>query len=409
MSIKVVLFSKAYKDGLFPIMLRVTHNRKSKYYKIGDSRFNIDKKQWNQEFGLFKQDKRLTPDYHYLNEYIKAKFSKAQSIADYYEMNEIPWTLPMFESEYLTENNTSTVKEFTQLRISELLRYNKYNTASTYKELIDRCEEYDKNFHTYTFYNIDYPFVEGLYYFLKERGNSNSTIRIRMDALRAILNEAINRDIGAKATYPFSRIYGAKKVFKVSKLKTTAFKRAIPKEYIVKLYEAPLEDAYHIWARNIFMFSFFANGINFKDMALLTKDHIKGDSISFTRAKTNEAIYIPLIQELKDMINYDSQYLLPIIDKPIQRDSLDIYLKERRKLCNRKLKEIAKLLKFPPSLQQITLYYARHSYATIMLHNGASVALISQSLGHKDIKTTQIYLDSFELDVLTEHNQTLLD
>lgn len=41
---------------------------------------NINKKQWNQEFGLLKQNKRLTPDYHYLNEYIKAKFYSAQTI-----------------------------------------------------------------------------------------------------------------------------------------------------------------------------------------------------------------------------------------------------------------------------------------------------------------------------------------
>ncbi len=70
----VVLYtSKKYKDGTSPIMLRVTKNKQLKYFKIGDENFNIKTKQWNKEFGLVKNDKRVNPTHEFLNTYISEK------------------------------------------------------------------------------------------------------------------------------------------------------------------------------------------------------------------------------------------------------------------------------------------------------------------------------------------------
>lgn len=409
MSIKAVLFKKTYSNGMRPIMLRLTHERKSTYFKIGDNRFVIEEKQWNPEFGLLKCDKRLTPDHHVLNEYIKAKCSMAQSIIDTYEMKGINWNFSMFENDFLRTSFTQSIQSFIETRISELTQNAKHNTASTYSELLILLEQYRSNFKRLLFYDLDYTFVEGFYHFLKERNNNDNTISIRLRALRAILNESINRGVGEKSTYPFSNVYGAKRVFKISHLNKTNNKRAIPKDLIVKLYKAKLKGTYLNWARDIFMFSFFANGINFKDMAYLTQSNIKGNILEYTRSKTNVVIQVPYIKELEDLVSTDAHYLLPILTRDLKGAEMDKHIKERRKLCNKKLKELAKLLEFPPTLLNITTYYSRHSYATIMLHNGASVELISQSLGHKDIKTTQIYLSEFDIDTMTAFNQVLLD
>ena len=72
---------------------------------------------------------------------------------------------------------------------------------------------------------------------------------------------------------------------------------------------------------------------------------------------------------------------------------------------NEYLKEIAGILgieKRAPS------HLARHTYATVLKREGVNVALISESLGHSNIQTTQIYLDSFENSQIDEAMKHLL-
>ena len=60
---------------------------------------------------------------------------------------------------------------------------------------------------------------------------------------------------------------------------------------------------------------------------------------------------------------------------------------------NKYLKKIGEYLDISLKL---TSYVARHSFATILKNSGVNISLISEMLGHTDLKTTQIYLDSFE-------------
>ncbi|WP_369689225.1 tyrosine-type recombinase/integrase [Butyricimonas sp. Marseille-P3923] len=53
-------------------------------------------------------------------------------------------------------------------------------------------------------------------------------------------------------------------------------------------------------------------------------------------------------------------------------------------------------------------YVARHSFATVLRRSGVNVGIISESLGHTDLKTTQIYLDSFENEQIDEAMSNLL-
>jgi hypothetical protein len=62
--IKIVFYHyKKYKDGSSPLMLRLTKGKSMRYFKIGDNKFNITSKQWNQEYGLVKADKRVNPEH----------------------------------------------------------------------------------------------------------------------------------------------------------------------------------------------------------------------------------------------------------------------------------------------------------------------------------------------------------
>ena len=65
-------------------------------------------------------------------------------------------------------------------------------------------------------------------------------------------------------------------------------------------------------------------------------------------------------------------------------------------------------LKFPDALQKPTSYYSRHSYAMALRQKGTNIELIQESLGHSDLKTTTIYIDSFGKEAVAEVSKNLL-
>ena len=72
---------------------------------------------------------------------------------------------------------------------------------------------------------------------------------------------------------------------------------------------------------------------------------------------------------------------------------------------NGELKVLASELEIEADM---TTYVARHSFASILKNYGVNVSLISEMLGHTDLKTTQIYLDSFENEQIDEAMSNLL-
>jgi site-specific recombinase XerD len=82
---------------------------------------------------------------------------------------------------------------------------------------------------------------------------------------------------------------------------------------------------------------------------------------------------------------------------------------------NRKKKVILKVNRYLNKISQITgievnltTYVSRHSYATVLKNAGVNIALIGETLGHSDLKTTQIYLDSFENEQIDKAMENLL-
>jgi site-specific recombinase XerD len=138
--------------------------------------------------------------------------------------------------------------------------------------------------------------------------------------------------------------------------------------------------------------------------------------IEFNRRKTGERILIPITESLKQIMNWaraqttnDNEYLLPIItNKKLKGEKLDSHIAQRRKRMNKHLRTIAENLRFPEGLLKISSYFARHSYATTLLRNGAQIEKISEALGHASTKTTQTYLESFGTEEIAKLNENLL-
>ena len=97
-------------------------------------------------------------------------------------------------------------------------------------------------------------------------------------------------------------------------------------------------------------------------------------------------------------------YIFPILDRHAHRTEQQIHNRVHKVLIhiNRELKEWSKRLGLTTKL---TTYVARQ---TVLKRSGVNIAIISESLGHSDLSTTQIYLDSFENSQIDEAMKNLL-
>jgi len=161
--------------------------------------------------------------------------------------------------------------------------------------------------------------------------------------------------------------------------------------------------------RDFWIFSYLCNGINVKDMAQIKYKNIDGDVIRLIREKTKRETrkkpkYITIIitRQLGRIIDtwankpgLPDTYLLPILESGMTPEQKYRRVQDVTKLINRYINRIAVKLEIP---KKVTSYTARHTFATVLKRSGASTEFISESLGHKNLQTTEDYLDKFEED-----------
>jgi integrase len=221
-------------------------------------------------------------------------------------------------------------------------------------------------------------------------------------ALRAIFNEGIAEGAISQANYPFG-----KRKYRIPTGRNV--KKALTLAEISKIYYYQAETLFEgeAKAKDFWLFSYFANGINIKDIALLKYSNIKGDYIVFERAKTLRTtrgnpriISIYITDDMREIINrwgnkqsFADGYVFPIIEQNMDPVRQRLQIQQFIKVINTWLGRIGEKVGIE---KKITTYSARYSFSTVLKRSGASVEYISESLGHSDVKTTESYLDSFE-------------
>ena len=110
---------------------------------------------------------------------------------------------------------------------------------------------------------------------------AENTIGIRFRTLRSIYNVAIEEDAVSAELYPFKKL-------KVSKLHQETAKRALSKEDIERVLSYKSTNRYMRFPIDIFAFTYYCGGINFVDIAHLTKANIMDGRLIYKRQKTKK-------------------------------------------------------------------------------------------------------------------------
>lgn len=142
-------------------------------------------------------------------------------------------------------------------------------------------------------------------------------------------------------------------------------------------------------------------------MAFLRKKDRADNHVTYRRRKTGQRLDIAWTKEMQSIVEKyppnPTQYLLPILTNPLSDER--IAYRNRASCINRQLKTIARMtnLKIP-----LTLYCARHSWASAARTKGIPVSIISEGMGHDSEATTQIYLASLETSVIDRANALII-
>ena len=234
---------------------------------------------------------------------------------------------------------------------------------------------------------------------LYNRGLLRNTTSFYMRILRAVYNRAVEKDLTTNRN-PFKHVYtGVDKTVK----------RAIPLKAIrqIKNLDLSLQPSLD-FARDMFLFSFYTRGMSFVDMAYLKKKDLSNGILSYRRRKTGQQLFIRWEKCMQEIVekyeNPLSEYLLPII-KPMNGDERKQY-QNAMYLINRKLKEIGKIVEIKLPL---TMYVARHSWASVAKNKNVPISVISEGMGHDSEKTTQIYLASLDTTIVDKANSMILN
>lgn len=232
----------------------------------------------------------------------------------------------------------------------------------------------------------------------KQRGIAPNTISFYTRILRAVYNRAVEQDI-IENRNPFRHVYtGVDKTVK----------RALPLATIKKIKALDLSLTPSLdFARDMFMLSFYLRGMSFIDMAFLKKTDLRNGYVSYRRRKTSQQLIIEWTIEMQMILDKypenASEYLLPIIRNPSTNERCTY--RNVGYNINRNLKRIAEMVGVQIPL---TLYVARHSWASAAKAKGIPVSVISEGMGHDSETTTQIYLASLDTSVVDKANSLIL-
>lgn len=236
-------------------------------------------------------------------------------------------------------------------------------------------------------------------YLQEDCGLTRNTSSFYLRNLRSIYNRAVSIT-GIKDVHPFSCVYtGVDKTVK----------RALDFDKIKKLKSLDLSKTPSLdFARDMFIMSFMLRGMSFVDMAFLKVSDLTDGVIHYRRKKTGQDLNIKWEKQMQKLLDkwpnsMRPEYLLPIIVKEGINDTRQ-YRTELFKI-NTSLKTIGKMLGVDMPL---TMYVARHSWATVAKQKGVPIGVISEGMGHASENTTLVYLGSMGQGQVDNANKKII-
>jgi len=307
----------------------------------------------------------------------------------------------MVTAEMFKDDQKSKPQTFTAALDEFARTHTNARTRQIYEATASRIREYDTR--ELEFSHITRRWLEGFEQWLMQRSKSANGRAIHFRNIRAVFNRAL--DDGVTEFYPFRR-----NGFKIKKEETIHRDLTAEDLRILFAYEPPTERAnphatkpldFAVKYIDLAKLSFCLIGMNPVDLFSAEPRDYYGGRINYRRAKTHKLYNIKVEPEAAAIIRkYRGETkLLSMCERKDYRSPA--------KQVNKALRSISKELGLPP----VTMYWMRHSWATIAYSLGAPTDLVSDCLGHEHgSKVTATYINKGRVfNSKDELNRAVLD
>ncbi len=233
------------------------------------------------------------------------------------------------------------------------------------------------------FKDITYTFLKDFETYLREKGNGVNTVAKHLRQLRTLVNEAINQGYIHADAYPFRK-------FKIKQEKGRH--EFLTPDELRKLENLEVEDNKLRHVLDAFLFCCYV-GLRFSDFCQLTPANfirVNGQKwLHFKSIKTGIELRLPLhlLFEGKALTILDRYKIEEFASLGCNSD------------VNKYLAQIAGMARIK---KHITYHTARHTCATLLIHQGVPITTVQKLLGHTSVKTTEIYSEVLSSTILRD-------
>ena len=395
-SIKVKFRPSTVADHEGTIYYQIIHERKVRQLL---SDYKVFLSEWDESRSMVTTIQKSERKAFILSirERIRWDVERLNKIDKKLDANGLSYTADDVIDEFNRYANEYSLFNFMESIIVKLKQNGKVRTSETYKSALSSFKKFKQD-EDIMLDCLTSEIMEAYEAWHKSRGVAPNTISFYTRILRAVYNRAVEDDI-IENRNPFKHVYtGVDKTVK----------RALPLPVIKKIKALDLSlNSSLDYARDMFLMSFYLRGMSFIDMAFLKKSDLKNGYVTYRRRKTGQQLIIEWTKEMQILLDKHPEnatdYLLPIIKNPGTNERCTY--RNMGYNINHNLKKIAKMVGVQIPL---TLYVARHSWASAAKAKGIPLSVISEGMGHDSEATTQIYLASLDTSVVDKANSLII-
>ena len=280
----------------------------------------------------------------------------------------IPVTLPLLKDAIRKDKPVNvTFPVFARIYVQESDR--KRSTKENLLTTITVLQEFRPGL---DFKDITYTLLRDFEVHLKEKGNSVNTVAKHMRQLRTLVNEAINQGYIPSDAYPFRK-------YKIKQAKGR--KEFLTPDELKRLENLDVDKKLrHVL--DAFLFCCYT-GLRYSDFCQLSPaNFIKVNGkrwLHFTSIKTGVELRLPL------HLLFEGKALAVLERYDIVTDFAKIGPNSE---ANKYLAQLAALARIR---KHITYHTARHTCATLLVHQGVPITTVQKLLGHTSVRTTEVY------------------
>ncbi len=394
----VLRTSKARPSGEAPVWLRVTHDRRSRFYT--GAGVAVKPKDWNPKRKRVRSSHDLADAYNATLDDLEAKAKTAALSAD-----SVSAVLAVLEG-----GGRGSLSDFLDRYVARLKAAGRTWERKKYETLKRKLTA-----------ALGWPLTwdrlspDGLAAFEAhlgtEAGNGANTVRKELSRLRRVVRLAIHEGALEAGADPFAR-YRLPKSAPVHRRRLTAAE--VGKLLGVGEAEGVSPGSRLAAVRDLFALQFYTAGARVSDALQLTPDNIRDGRVSYVMQKTSAPHSVklppplaPVVDRLASAVEARDaaarrrfgRYLIPLLKAGDDSDGDDLRrrVNSASSVVNRLLKDLAARAEVDPT--GLSSHVARHSFADLARQSG-DVYAVSKALGHSDLATTQRYLSSFDQDAV---------